>query len=200
MPTTKRASKFPAILGFLLAALSCSGQATNVLKDAVVLIIRHAEKPAGGRELSPEGQARAQAYLKYVGDFRLDGKPLKLDSLFAARDSKNSSRPRLTLEPLGRALKLPLETSFADKEPEKLAAELETKPHGKNILVCWHHGGIPGLLRALGADPAALLPGGKWPDEVFCWVIELRYDGAGRLMPGACKRISERLMPNDAGP
>ncbi|MGA2174821.1 MAG: flagellar basal body-associated protein FliL [Verrucomicrobiota bacterium] len=189
--------KTHVILGLLAAALSCSGQATNELRDAVVLIIRHAEKPESGKELTVEGEARAQAYVKYFGEFQLDGKPLKLDSLFAAHDSKNSNRPRLTLEPLAQALKLPLDSSFKDKEPEKLAAELQTKPHGKNILVCWHHGGIPGLARALGADPATLLPGGAWPDNVYGWVIELRYDGEGRLIPGECKRINEHLMPKD---
>jgi hypothetical protein len=54
---------------------------------------------------------------------------------------------------------------------------------------------MPALLRALGADPAALLPQGVWPEGVFDWVIELRYDGAGRLRPGQCQRITAHLTP-----
>src|SRR5579885_1483337 len=47
------------------------------LKDAVILIIRHAEKPEAGFELSPAGQKRAEAYPHYFKDFTLDSKPVK---------------------------------------------------------------------------------------------------------------------------
>jgi hypothetical protein len=175
------------------AALSALGQGSNGLKDAVVLIIRHAEKLETGQDLSPAGFQRAGAYVKYFAEFQVDGKPLKLDSLFAAADSKNSHRPRLTLEPLSQALHLSVNTSFKDKQPELLADELKKKPHGKEILVCWHHGKIPDLVRALGGDAGALLPDGKWPDAEFGWVIELRYDGEGKLLAGQSRRIDENL-------
>jgi hypothetical protein len=179
----------------VVAAMSCFGQGSVGLKDAVVLIIRHAEKPESGQELTPAGTQHAEAYVRYFRDFQVEGKPLKLDSLFAAADSKNSHRPRLTLEPLSRALKLPLDSNFKDKQPELLADELKSKPHGQEILICWHHGKIPDLIRALGADPGALLPGGKWPDAEFGWVIELRYDNEGKLRPDQCRRIKENLQP-----
>jgi hypothetical protein len=167
------------------------------LKDAVVLVIRHAEKPESGSELSAEGVERAKAYVHYFETFQVDAKPVKLDSLFATRDSKNSNRPRLTLEPLSRALNLPLNCNFKNKEPETLAQELESTPHGTNILICWHHEKIPDLLRDLGSDPGALLPEGKWPASVYGWVIELRYDHQGRIEPAECKRINEALRPGD---
>jgi len=184
-------------MGFFGALFACSAKDNNPLKDAVILIIRHAEKNENDNQLSPEGQARAQAYVKYFLGFPLDGKPLKLDSLFAAGDSRSSSRPRLTLEPLSQATKLPLNCRYKDKEPEKLAAKLTSKPHGRNILICWRRGEIPQLLRALGADPSTLLPGGDWPENVFNWVIELRYDRQGRLLPTQCKRVNEHLLPGD---
>jgi hypothetical protein len=163
------------------------------LKDAVVLVIRHAEKPEDGKELSPQGMERAKAYVHYFQTFQVDGQPLKLDTLFAAHDSKNSERQRLTLEPLSHGLNLPLNCDFKDKAPETLARELEAKPLGTNILICWHHGKIPELLRGLGANPDALLPEGKWPEDVFDWVIELRYDHQGRLIPAESKKINEAL-------
>jgi len=193
----KNNSIIRAALLLLAAAFSCLGQSTIGLKDAVVLIIRHAEKLESGQSLAPAGFERAEAYVKYFGEFQVDGQPLKLDSLFAAADSKNSHRPRLTLEPLSRALHLPIDTSFKDKMPELLADQLKSNPHGKAILVCWHHGKIPELLRALGADAGALLPNGKWPDAEFGWVIELRYDGEGKLLPEQCRRIEEHLVLKD---
>jgi hypothetical protein len=171
---------------------------SNALSNAVIFIIRHAEKPETGMELTPAGIERANAYTNFFRSFTLDSKPLKLDCLIATADSKNSQRPRLTLEPLSKSLGLPLDTHYKNKESTNLVAELQSRPHGGQILICWHHEQIPALIQALGADPAALLPDGKWPDAVFSWVIQLRYDSQGRLIPGESKRLSENLMPGDA--
>jgi hypothetical protein len=170
------------------------------LKDAVILIIRHAEKTASGDELSPEGYKRADAYVNYFKNYQLDGKPLKLDYLYAAADSKNSKRVRLTVEPLSKATGLKLDNRFANKKFQGMVDELRATSHGHEILICWHHGQIANLVEALGADPDTLLPKGKWPDDVFDWVLELHYDGNGRLIPSQTKRINENLMPGDAAP
>ncbi|HZM03609.1 MAG TPA: hypothetical protein VFC44_11420 [Candidatus Saccharimonadales bacterium] len=177
------------------AALPCpAAPIPSPLQDAVVLVIRHAEKPESGAELTAAGFQRADDYAAYFKTFQIDGQAVKLDHLFAARDSKNSHRPRLTLTPLGRALNLPLDTRFKDKDFQELADALRSKPQGANMLICWHHTAIPDLLTALGADPATLLPGGKWPASVFNWVIELRYGHDGQLRIEACKRIEEPLL------
>jgi hypothetical protein len=168
------------------------------LRNATVLIIRHAEKPATGDGLSPEGYRRARAYADFFRRFEVDSKPVRPDWLFASSDSRGSRRPRLTLEPLGAALGRPLDTRFRPKEPGELAQELKSKPHGKVILICWHHGEIPELIRALGGQPEKLLPHGEWPSGVFNWIVELRYDDEGRLIPGEAMRINEDLMPGDS--
>jgi hypothetical protein len=154
---------------------------SGALNNAVILIIRHAEKPAAGDQLAPAGVARAQAYANFFKNFTLDGQPLKLDYLFAAADSKVSQRPRLTIEPTSKLLGLAIDCQFADAKFQELADELRAKPHGQNILISWHHEEIPQLVKALGADPGRLFPQGKWPDEVFNWVVELRYDSNGHL-------------------
>ena len=159
------------------------------LANAVILIIRHAEKPDSGSGLAPAGKKRAKAYVDYFRNFTVDGQPLKLDSLFASADSKQSHRARLTLEPTSKKLGLSIDSQFADAQYQKLATEIRTKPHGKNILICWHHGEIPQLLQALGADPSQLFRSSKWPDPVFNWVIQLRYDASGNLLNA--KRITE---------
>jgi hypothetical protein len=197
MNSPRKRATAAAALFYLTLCLAAPAQEAPGLRDAVVLVIRHAEKPEAGAGLSPAGVERANAYVQYFAAFQVDSKPLKLDGLFAARDSKHSLRPRLTLEPLSRALNIPLNTTFKDKEPETLARELQARPHGTNILICWHHELIPDLLRDLGADPGTLLPGGRWPGHIYGWVIQLRYDREGRLMPAECKRINEALFPDD---
>jgi hypothetical protein len=190
--------------GLLLALLPVAAAQTQAQKESpgltntVILIIRHAEKPDSGNGLSPAGKQRAKAYVNYFKNFQVDSQPLKLDYLFATNDSKESHRPRLTLEPVGKALGLRIDDRFKEKQSSELARELQSKPPGKHILICWHHGEIPQLVRALGADPDQLLPHAKWPDDVFGWVVQLRYDADGRLISAETKRILENLMPGDA--
>jgi broad specificity phosphatase PhoE len=168
---------------------------SGALKNTVILIIRHAEKPDDGYGLSADGEARANAYVNYFKNFTIDGQPLKLDYLFAAADSKKSHRPRLTIEPTSKALGLTIDSRFKDKDFQELANEIRSKPHGKAILIAWHHEKIPALMCALGADPNQVIPNARWPDDVSGWLIQLRYDSDGHLIE--TKRINENLLPDD---
>jgi hypothetical protein len=168
------------------------------LADATILIVRHAEKPDTGPGLTPQGQQRAEAYVQYFKTFNIDSKPLHLGYLIAAADSEKSHRPRLTLEPLGKSLGLKIDDRFKAKQTQELADAIRSGASGRRILICWHHGSTPDLLTALGADPAKLLPDAKWPDLQFGWVIQLRYDHDGALIPAASKRLNENLMPEDS--
>ena len=162
------------------------------LRDTTIFIIRHAEKPKEGAALTPEGEKRALGYVEYFTNLKVKKQPVKVEHLFAAADSKNSARPRLTLDPLSRALNLPLDLRFEADDVKALAEELRTKDHGKCIVICWHHGPIPELLKELGVDPAQLLPDGEWPDNIFNWIIELRYDAEGKLIPKHSQRFAIR--------
>jgi hypothetical protein len=156
-----------------------SGQ--DQLADATVLIIRHADKPENGDGLSPAGEARAKEYVNYFEHYQCDGTPIKLQALFAAADSKMSHRPILTLEPLSRAVGLPIDSEYKDKDYDKLVGDLRSTNHGRDILICWHHGEIPNLLRALGADAGQLIPGGEWPGDQYGWVMQLRFNGKAHV-------------------
>jgi hypothetical protein len=171
------------------------GENSGALANTVILIIRHAEKPESGSGLSPAGQERAQAYVNYFKNLTLDNQPLKIDSIFAAADSKESRRPRLTIEPTAKALHLPIDSRFKDKDFQALADEIHSKFHGRVVLIAWHHGQIPSLIHALGGDAEQAAPDGKWPEDVFGWLIELRYDAQGQLVE--TRRINENLMPDD---
>jgi len=166
-------------------------------KDSVVLIIRHAEDGASDRGLTPRGQARAEAYKNYFLNFSVDSKRLTPNAIFAAKDSKQSHRPRLTVEPFAKAANLKIDTRFGNSQSAELAADLRANQQGKVILICWRHPYVPALLDALGADPKTFLPHGKWPSSIFDWVILLSYDHEGRLIPENSKQIRGHLMPDD---
>jgi len=169
--------------------------ARDYLANNTVLIVRHAEKPddsTGQPGLTEAGRHRAEAYRKYFQPFREDGMKLKISALYAGADSESSIRPRLTLEPLSKASGMALNTAIGTKDPEALRALLRTQPHGETPLICWRHGQIPALLSTLGAAPASLLPGGKWPDEVYDWVVVLQFDAQGRL--ASQKLVRETLQ------
>ena len=180
-------------LSIALAALADDGP-----KDGVLMIIRHAEKPASGPLLTVRGEQRALAYVRYFRKLTVDSKPLLPDAIFAAADSEESKRPRLTVEPLAKAIGLQIDTRFNDKRIRELTGELRASQQGRRVLICWRHGGMPDLLRALGADPEKILPDGKWPSQVFDWVIQLSYDHEGRLMPAGARRLSGPAMPDDS--
>jgi hypothetical protein len=165
--------------------------AQNYLANNTVLIVRHAEKPAEGTGLTTTGEARAQLYAKYFRPFREEGLSISADCLYAGTDSKSSVRPRLTLEPLSKATGLPLHLNVGTKDPEALVHELKTEAHGQHPLIAWRHGEIPALLTAFGIAPEKVIPNGKWPDDVFDWVIVITTGPDG--LPGSAKLIHESL-------
>jgi len=183
---------------FFAYALVFVAHAQDGPKNSVVLIIRHAEDADSGDGISPLGQERAEAYKNYFREFTLDSKRLEPQVIFAAKDSKQSHRPRLTVEPFAKAEKLRIDTRFGNDQSAELAAELRASEQGKRILICWRHPYVPDLLRALGANPENFLPHGKWPGSVYDWVILLSYDQDGRLIPESSRRINEHLMPEDS--
>jgi hypothetical protein len=180
------------------SALIVVADAQDGPKDAVVLIIRHAEDGGPGRDLAPRGHERAEAYKNYFLNFTVDSKRLEPAVILAAKDSKQSHRPRLTMEPFAKAAKLKIDARFGNNQSTQLAADLRANHQGKVILISWRHGNIPDLLQALGAKPEDILPRGKWPGSVYDWVILLSYDQEGRLIAGSTKRINERLLPGDS--
>src|SRR5436190_4506305 len=179
--------------GFLVAATAREGP-----KNAVVLIIRHAEDADSGEGISPLGEKRAEAYKDYFLKFTVDSKRREPQAIFAAKDSKQSHRPRLTVEPFAKAAELRIDTRFGNNQSADLAADLRANQQGKVILICWRHPYVPALLGALGANPKTFLPKGKWPGAVYDWVILLSYDQDGRLIPSSSRRINEHLLPGDS--
>ena len=187
---------FTAVL--VASTLTLAANAQDGPKDAVVLIIRHAEDGGIGRALAPRGEQRAEAYKDYFLKFTVDSKGREPQAIFAAKDSKQSHRPRLTVEPFAKAAELRIDTRFGNNQSADLAADLRANQQGKVILICWRHPYVPALLGALGANPKTFLPKGKWPGSVYDWVILLSYDQDGRLISSSSRRINEHLLPGDS--
>jgi hypothetical protein len=183
---------------FFVFALILVAHAQDGPKNSVVLIIRHAEDADSGDGISPRGQERAEAYKNYFLNFTVDSKRLEPNAVFAAKDSQKSHRPRLTMEPFAKAANVKIDTRFGNNQSAELTTDLRATEQGKVVLICWRHGYIPALLRALGAEPKSFLPNGKWPGSVYNWVILLSYDQDGRLIPSSSRRINEHLVPGDS--
>ena len=167
------------------------GSGSSGTQNATILIIRHAEKPKKGHGLSKAGEKRAKDYVAYFQNYQVDSVPLKVDYLYTAADTSDSRRPRLTLEPFSKAVGMSIDSSIKDDQYQKLVSAIQAKPAGKQFLICWHHEEIPQLIGALGADSKQLIHSDKWPEDVYDWVIQLRYDSNGQVMEA--KRITEQF-------
>ena len=153
----------------------------------------------GGRNLSIQGSARAAAvpslfapaspqpscklYIKsgeFIGLYRqipLKGKAPRFATpnfIFATQNSKHSKRPVETVTPLAIALNLPLNDGFADTDAEitEMANAIlnEFAFAGKVVLICWHHGNIPAVAKALGVSKPP-----KWDGKVFDRVWQITF-------------------------
>jgi hypothetical protein len=180
---------------FVVALLAAAGVArgqgvVSPQPPATILIIRHAEKLTDGRQdLSPQGYQRASLLPKLFDGSRPDLPVPQV--LFATHGSKHSNRPVETITPLAAALKLPIDNTIMDDDYAALAQELLSgKYAGKVVLVAWHHGKIPQLASALGAQP----PYTPWPDGQFdrIWRIDYR-DGKAVL-----RDLPQNLLPGDS--
>lgn len=145
-----------------------------------IFIVRHAEKPGechtdgpnDGPNLSIRGHQRA-ACLALLKPF-----PDNTHHVIATKKTKGSVRPIETITPYANTIKIDINTKWADDDYQKLADRLLTKKKykGKIIVIAWHHGKIPFLIKALGGDvTVAPIIKGKWDEKVFDRIIHLEY-------------------------
>jgi hypothetical protein len=178
---------------------------TIMPSNTTILLIRHAERPKSGLGLAPAGQARAQAYIAYFQNYLLNGQPINFDFIFAAADSPDSQRPRLTVTPIADALQLNINATFAETNYTGLRDYLfqDTQFNDCNILICWHHSTILQLATALGVKRKQLPPQSNWPSKwhgkVFGWLLQISYDSQGNIMPTQTFCLNQQLMYDDYG-
>ena len=113
--------------------------------------------------------------------------------IFATARSKDSKRPIETVTPLATALNEPINARFADndKDVKKMVEAIfaESACAGKIVLICWHHGRIPDIAKALGiAKPP------KWDGKVFDRVWEITFTKG----KAALKDLPQMLLYGDS--
>jgi hypothetical protein len=163
------------------------------MAPAVVLIMRHAEKPTDEKDpnLAPQGFRRADALPSlFAGPQPRLPRP---EFLFATDASKHSNRPVETIGPLSQALHERINHDYLDMETGPIAKQvLGGQYAGKVVLICWHHGEIPHLAEAFGVTDAPK----TWDPDVFDQVWEIRWtSGQPHLTV-----VDEQLLPGDAKP
>ena len=170
----------------------------------------------GGRHLSVRGSARAAALPSlfslaipqlsckfhahaesFVGEYRqipLKGTAPRFPTpnhIFATERSKHSNRPLETILPLATALNLPVYDSLKDDDAgiKKLVNAVLNEFPGQIVLICWHHGKIPEIAKALGiAKPP------KWDGKLFDRVWEITFPKG----KAALKDLPQMLLYGDS--
>jgi len=145
------------LLALLLAAtLPLSAQAS------LVILVRHAEKAAGGDDpgLTMEGWARAEALVKALSCVKLDG-------VITTR----YQRTRLTAAPVVKAQKLePVEVA-ASRDLTAHAAEVASlvnaMPAGSAVLIVGHSNTLGPIIAALGGPVIPELCDGQYDGLFF---------------------------------
>ncbi len=179
------------VVALLATVGTARGQAAiSPQPPATILIIRHAEKLTDGRQdLSETGYKRA-ALLPTLFTGARDDLPVP-QYLFATRLSKHSNRPVETITPLAQALKVPIDSTVMNDDYAMLAKELLSGKYArKAVLVAWHHGNIPQLAAALGAQPPYI----PWPEGQFDRIWRIDYKNGKATL----RDLPQRLLPGDS--
>ena len=153
-----------------------------------VIIIRHAEKPEHGHDLTVKGRERAAA----LAPFFLSGDRETPVAIYAQGPSAEhpSRRPVETVTPLAHDLKLVIKTCHRGDDAA-MVKEILSQPEydGKVVLICWSHKEIPGLATALGVVHPP-----EWRGAAFdrLWIIKFN-DGQATLQD-----LPQRLLFGDS--
>src|ERR1700759_1289152 len=116
------------------------------------------------------------------------------DFIFATQTSTNSNRPIETITPTATALGQTINNSYPDSATgiQSLVTALTSGSQyvGKVVLICWHHGTIPALAKALGVSKPP-----KWNGTVFDRVWQITYSKKGKA---ALKKHAQMLLYGDS--
>lgn len=157
-----------------------------------VIIIRHAEKIPGENHLDLKGFERAAALAYYFSGNPIYNNP-PITHIFAAglQSADSSLRPIQTCTPIANHYKLPIVIDFTEKDNQGIAKEILTNSlyDQKTVLICWSHGEIASLVKALGGDDP-----GWWGPNIFDQVYFMTFQQKSKPK---LQKILQKLMYGD---
>jgi hypothetical protein len=153
-----------------------------------IILIRHAEKPPKGDNLSCQGLNRSLE-LPHLLYTRFGLPAATYIPSMALGDSTKHSRMFQTIIPFAVKFNLPLTSKFQEDDSTAMAHEIFQK--NGTVFIIWEHKRIPSIARALGIKDSL-----HWPDDDYesIWIITFQ-DGHARLT-----RSKEHLHPVAACP
>lgn len=181
------------MIAWLLLPFSISSSA--FADPAEVILIRHAEKPETGIDLSLRGRERAAALAPY---FLESPELLKFKTpvaIYAQRpkNAMSSIRSIETVRPLADALHLKINDTYMRDDFEQMVEEIRRKPEyeGRSVLICWEHKLIPEIARKFEAENVPK----TWPDATYdrTWMVKFQHGEKPR-----CADLPQRLMFGDS--
>jgi broad specificity phosphatase PhoE len=200
-------------LAMLIAVASCANgpgpsptaASANSAPGALVMVIRHGEKPDGshpgvdaqGKEddssLTETGWERANRLADLFDPVSGSPRPglATPKAIYAAgaNDEGEGLRPRETVMPLVARLGLTMNTGYGAGDEKKLVAQVISQPGP--TLISWQHGGIPDIAKAFPSVTPK--PPSDWPDDRFdiVWTFARTADG------WHFAQVPELVLPGD---
>ena len=164
------------------------------LLPSQIVIIRHAEKPKVGIELSDVGRMRSAKLPNYFDSQSIlseFGSPV---AIYAATPNTegDSLRSIQTVIPLAEHFKLKINQNFTKKNIHDLVEDILNNPlySNRTVIICWDRSGIPTIARLFGAMDSPAI----WNTDVYdrTWVIRFNKNQCPQFMD-----LAQRLMPFD---
>ena len=177
--------KAAALAGSLLFCLGVVAQSS----DLRVVLIRHAEKPAKGYNLTCQGINRSLQLVPVLHS-RFGLPSAIFVPALGQGDTTKHARMFQTIVPFAAKYNLLISTSY--REDDTLALAQAIRQQKGVVLVVWEHSRLPAIARCLGVRDALL----HWHDDDYdsLWVVEF-VNGAAVL-----KKDKEGLKPGEACP
>lgn len=158
----------------LLSSLGVCAQETQ--DDLKVVLIRHAEKPIKGGNLTCQGFNRSLQLPALLKERFGIPSAIYIPSI-GMGDSTKHSRMFQTIIPFAVKYNLALISKWEENDSAQLAGEIRQHKKG-TVLIIWEHKRIPSIARALGIIDDTL----RWPDDDYdsIWILTFK-NGSAQL-------------------
>jgi hypothetical protein len=175
-----------SFVGCLFLTLHLFGQGTK--EELRVILIRHAEKPEYGGDLSCQGMNRAKLLPALL--YSRFGLPSTTYIPAPKKDDTRQSRMYQTIIPFISKYHLRLNSTYEEKDFTGIARDILSKKG--TILVVWDHSRLPGVARALGIQDDEL----NWSSKDYDGIWIITFPGG----KASLKKEKEGLKPSTACP